>query len=914
MGLGLRHQETDADLFIEDENGVVLDSSERSGTANEWLRETLLAGSYRVRIEAQEAGVNEYVFRYGVREADPGEVARLEGEREEISEDDTDLPNDTTTTGRVAVGGSVTGAIDFSGDEDWFGVEVEEGRTYTVDLEGAASGKGTLSDPMLGGVYDGAGGRLWGTVDDDGGEGLNSRVTFTAAEDGTRYVAARTPTLFRTGTYTLTVRDVTPAAAAGGTTAVLVPPPGTNVSEDDTDLPNDNTTTGRVDVGGSVTGTIEIPYDQDRFAVELEGGRTYRFDLQGSPGGGGTLPDTYFRAIYNSEGRYQSGSYNDNFGGSRDSRVTFTPTQSGTYYARVSGDRDETGSYTLTVTDVTPAEAGPVDEVFVPDDSEPEPEGAPGHATPGGSGTRANVSEGGTDLPGDTTTTGEVDVGGSVTGTIGTDIDTDKFKVELEADKRYQIDLEGAPTSRGTLPDPLLEIRSAADLPLEVDDDGGVGVNAREIYTPTSAGTYYLEVRKASTPTGTYTLSVIVLGANGNSEADTDFPATTSTSGRVEVGGSATGNIDRAEDYDLFKVTLEAGKQYQFDLEGSETRSGTLEDPYLELLAGVTTIIAIDDNDGTGGNARIVHTQTTTATYYLLVTDAADTATGTYTLSARDVTPPEAPEGGFREGDTDLPTNATTTGVVEVDGFGARGAIAPPVFVEYNNRPGYDFDTDWFRVVLKAGRTYRIDMKGAILKGPGTYADDELTLYLPQINAIYDADGGFLFNTWSRDESSSHHLFRVTFTPNAGGTYYIAASGESFEAGGYELRVIDITEDPDEHTANRNTTGTVDVGGSVTGKIDFSQDRDWFAVTFEADTEYQVDLEGEDTGRGSLRDPELRGIFDEDGNQVPGTRNDDGGRGDNARVTFTPSEDGTYYIAVGAFGYREGTYTLSVSE
>ena len=36
MGLGLRHQETDADLFIEDENGVVLGSSERSGTANEW--------------------------------------------------------------------------------------------------------------------------------------------------------------------------------------------------------------------------------------------------------------------------------------------------------------------------------------------------------------------------------------------------------------------------------------------------------------------------------------------------------------------------------------------------------------------------------------------------------------------------------------------------------------------------------------------------------------------------------------------------------------------------------------------------------------------------------------------------------------------------------------------------------------
>ena len=41
------------------------------------------------------------------------------------------------------------------------------------------------------------------------------------------------------------------------------------------------------------------------------------------------------------------------FRGQRDSQVTFTAPESGTYYARVSGDRDETGTYTLTVTDIT---------------------------------------------------------------------------------------------------------------------------------------------------------------------------------------------------------------------------------------------------------------------------------------------------------------------------------------------------------------------------------------------------------------------------------------------------------------------------------------------------------------------------------------------------------------------------------
>ena len=156
------------------------------------------------------------------------------------------------------------------------------------------------------------------------------------------------------------VRAYTPAAPAPEPTRPLLKEPeGTpdgpvSASEGNSDLPNDNSTPGRVAVGGSATGAIGTAGDQDRFAVDLEAGRTYQFDLAGSPGGSGTLPDTFFRAIYNSEGRYQADSYNDDFDGGRDSRVTFTPSEGGIYYARVSGDRDETGSYTLSLTDVTP--------------------------------------------------------------------------------------------------------------------------------------------------------------------------------------------------------------------------------------------------------------------------------------------------------------------------------------------------------------------------------------------------------------------------------------------------------------------------------------------------------------------------------------------------------------------------------
>ena len=264
------------------------------------------------------------------------------------------------------------------------------------------------------------------------------------------------------------------------------------------------------------------------------------------------------------------------------------------------------------------------------------------------------------------------------------------------------------------------------------------------------------------------------------------------------------------------------------------------------------------------------------------------------------------------EGDTDLPANATTNGVLVADGFAARGAIAEPVFVERtgdDDVDGYTFDTDWLAVDLTSGRTYRIDMLGAI-------PTNDLTLRLPEIEAIYDADSNYLANTSSRDATddanSSHHLARVEFTPADDGTYYIAASGESFTWGDYELTVIDITRDADEHPADRSTT-VFALRGTVTGKIDFNRDVDWFQMNISLAGTYQIDVEGQATGRGSLRDPLLRGVYDADGNYISGTRNDSGGEGDNARITRR-FDVGVYYISVGAFGNYEGTYTLTVHD
>ena len=770
VGLGLRRQDADADLVLEDAAGNVLHSSERSGTANEWMRETLLAGTYYVGVEAQEAGANAYVFRYGVGAADPAEVARLEADRAsaqeqvqqqppafgsqfygfELPEDtdgsanrislgtvsatdpdggsvtysieggnaaglfeidaasgelfytgggedyetgstsfeltvrasDGDQTTDTTatvsvtdvdepvevdppvvqpdqstpqtvsepagedfsagasTSGRVTVGDTATGNVGSNGDRDWFAVELVAGRTYVIDLRGGATDDGTLSDPYLGGIHDSDGNLIARTTNDDGGEGYNSRVTFTATESGTHYIAAGAAGIFSgRGTYEVEVTDTSPPIVAPDPDsedppvaqeqvqqqeqeqeqdeppAVTVVPPAepdtaqaqdeaASVSEGGADLPTDVTTPGRVVVGGSATGRIGSNGDRDWFAVELEAGKAYRFDLKGSLTGDGTLHDPYLRGIYDEDSELIAGTTNDDGGRVHNSRVYFTPDEDATYYVSAGAGRSDVGTYRLKVTDLS-------------DD----------------------------DYAADSTTTGTVVVGGSATGNLEYIGDIDWFAVTLEAGQPYRIDLEGSPTGGGTLVDP--DLRGIYDengdrIAGSVEDNNaGVGRNSRIYFTPDEDATYYVSAGAHRgyyySYVGTYTLAV--------TEYSDDYAADRTTTGRVVVGGSATGSIEPAGDRDWFAVELEADKMYRIDLEGSPTGGGTLTNPVLRGIYGESggqIDGTTDDDDGAGRNSLVYFTPDEDATYYVsaggyVATGAGHSQVGSYTLSVEEV-------------------------------------------------------------------------------------------------------------------------------------------------------------------------------------------------------------------------------------------------------------------------------------
>ena len=1022
-----------------------------------------------------------------------------------------DFSRDPSTSGWIAVGDTATGRIGSNGDRDWFAVELVAGRTYVIDLRGSPTDDGTLSNPFLRGIYDADGDRISGTLNNDAGTGRNSRVTFTAAESGTHYIAAGAHSS-RQGTYEVEVTDTSPPetpqeqvqqqppafdrqaylfdlaentdgsanrvslgtvsaadpdggsvsySIAGGNAAglfeidaasgelfyvgggedyetgatrfeltvrasdgaqttdatvtvdvtdvaeapafaqagyafdlaenadgstdrislgtvsatdpdggsvtygieggnesgrfeldaasgelfyvgggedyetgstrfeltvrasdgeqttdtavtvnvtdvdepVVVEPPVAQevqsvpqtVSEGTTDLPNDNSTPGRVAVGGSATGTIGAGRDQDRFAVELEAGRTYQFDLEGSPGGGGTLSDTYFRAIYNSEGRYQSGTYNDDFEGSRDSRVTFTPEESGTYYARVSGDRNETGTYTLSVTDVTPPEAGAssIDPV-IPEPQEPivvfvgpdqDAQTSPSQ------GEQESVSEGATDLPADTTTTGRIAPGGSVTGTIDTIVEvhhqgaseTDWFAAELVAGTLYRIDLKGSTTGHGTLRDPYLYGIFDSDgnrIPNTANDDSRApSRNSRVEFTPEEDGTYFIAAGAYAghaNNTGTYTLTV--------STPNDDYSAGMDTEGSVPVGGSAAGEIETTEDQDWFAATLEAGTTYRVVIERNADHENPLHEPNLVGIydsngAEIPTT-TIRSSSLSIWSTYVEITPETAGTHYIAVDGQLSFGkyTGGYTVSVK------APNDDYSAGtDTEgtVVVGGTATGEIEVIG-----------------------DEDWFAVDVVAGTHYRVEL--ITQSGYGTVID-------PNLAGVYYESGGNLLRVTAEPNRGIGNHAPLMFEATETGTYYIAAAdAHSRGVGTYTLAVTEILDD---YAADTAATGTVAVGGMVEGDIETPRDEDWFAVELEAGTTYRVDLKRSPTGADTLRDPYLRGIHDADGERFANTSDDNGGWGLNSWVHFTPGTDGTYYVAAAdAVVNHVGVYTMSVEE
>ena len=98
-----------------------------------------------------------------------------------------------------------------------------------------------------------------------------------------------------------------------------------------------------------------------------------------------------------------------------------------------------------------------------------------------------------------------------------------------------------------------------------------------------------------------------------------------------------------------------------------------------------------------------------------------------------------------------------------------------------------------------------------------------------------------------------------------------------FHTGTYTLSATELAAISDDYSADTSTTGSLTVGGSVSGELEINGDHDWFAITLEAGATYQFDQVGPYDAFLFLRDSA--------GNEI--TYDDQSGGNNDAQIIYT---------------------------
>jgi hypothetical protein len=858
-----------------------------------------------------------------------------------------DVPESAATKAEFTVGTSVSGNIDFGQDADWYRFDAKAGTTYLFDLEGSASGNGTLGNPYLR-VLDSNGNEIASNDDEWWVWTPNSQVGFSPGADGLFYVSAQT--------------------ADGGTGSYRL-----SASEVVGDLPSSPATQAELTVDAAVSGNIDFAFDQDWFRFEVKGGSTYVFDLQGSATGAGTWGNPYLRLLDSAGNEIAS---NDD-SGSPNSQIGYS--------------------------------AGADDVVYVT-------AGWPSWGWDAGTGTyRLSAREVAADVPDNSATALELAVAAPLSGTIDFAFDQDWYRFEVKSGSTYTFDLEGSATNAGTWGNPYLRLLDANGNEIASNDDAWYDTpNSQIAYSAPADDVVYVAAGWPSwgwdAGTGTYRLSA--------REIVGDVSDSTASMAALAIGGSVKGVTDYVGDHDWYQVEVQAGRTYAFDLQTADG-NGAVVNPYLVLRDANGNEIRSDDNGGNGSNAQLGYSATADGVVYVDATSA-DSSTGSYKLSAREV-PHDQPDNDTttaslkvgqkthaaidfaNDGDCfKAPVKAGHTYVVDVEGSATlAGSLGDPRVIvsdkigpdyenflemwyggDWNDLPASaslgafvveaetppDDAGDWSQWTAASGGNdhyYRImsspsgtnwqtanDLAVAAGFHLATIASAGENSFVQQLVAsasVYDAwlgglqpnptpeeepaggwawvtDETFDFANWSggqpdnaqgggfpplveNDDGGVGANAQAGFTAIQDGALYVRVSADDAETGTYTMKLREIVGDI---ASNASTSKDLALGKQACSTVDFANDQDWFRVQVEAGQTYVFEANGAATGSGKLDDPSLR-LVDPFGSEL--ANGSDGGVGLNDRNVYTADANRTLYLAVGGANEdAQGSYKVTASK
>jgi len=453
----------------------------------------------------------------------------------------------------------------------------------------------------------------------------------------------------------------------------------------------------------------------------------------------------------------------------------------------------------------------------------------------------------------DTRTRGSLTIGQSRDGAIDFAEDNDWYRVRLTEGQSYRFTLASA--GDAPLGDPLVRLYSSSGEELALDDDGGDGLNSYLEFTAPSTGSYFVSAGAFSPDdTGGYTLAAQAGDVPGDATTDASVSAD---------GDYREGVLSPAGDRDWFAVNLAEGQAMRAGLTPAESGGEPLGDPYLVLYGPDGSEILRDDDGGDGLNSFFEFQAPAAGRYFIEVRGFGDDAQGRYALNIL---------GGeignsFDSADYLMPNSEGRVSMINATD-----------------------DQDWFAVEMVEGRPYRINVEGF---GEDALGDPVVTLYDAQGNEVAsDDDGGTGLNAY------------LSFTSVTGGPYFASVSSYGGGTGRYYIRVTDT-----DVFGNVATDENLDAaaGDSRLSRTDFPGDIDFYRVVLEEGARYTITVSG--TGENPLADPFLT-LSDGENNTV--ASDDDSGPGLDARLRFTPTQTGEFYIQASGLGGSTGWYQVEI--
>ena len=442
-----------------------------------------------------------------------------------------------------------------------------------------------------------------------------------------------------------------------------------------------------------------------------------------------------------------------------------------------------------------------------------------------------------------------------------------------------------------------------------------------------------------------------------------DLPAGTSAAGRAPIGSSVTGNIESATDRDWFRVRFNGRigeRVYWLELKGADTGDGTLPDPlivgiydrqgnYIPYSHVLGQSLTWNNDSGYGRNAITDFTEPCAGDYFVAVAGF-EGSTGAYTLSVTDITdtstsiPARLVQGKnlldgstieSRIGETLISSSATWR-------LGFRPPFRPiilaspePTELYDTNQGGNAGASDLFRLGVVPDRDYRLEFRVPETTDgrPANVSFIVFRGYVPYFD-LGDEDEGpgvMLYNFWLLDDQRNGDLsmeFKAPRFYEVRGRTLPSRLLVAFELGEYHFApgdvytfvLTDITDSEDDYLGAEETTGTVAVGGSVTGNLEVDNDVDWFKVRLEEGKSYRVSMRGTESGDGTLADPFLSigvgasfTLADYGFGAV--LRNDDKNESEkDSEMVLSVTRTHDTWISAATSGTGTGTYTIEVEE